>query len=50
MGCLCGTNNCIGNVEDFKYLPTDLQQKYLEMNIVQGFIAKKYQRENPSNN
>jgi len=42
MKCRCGSKNCRGVIKDFKYLPSDLQRKYLLLGIVQNFIAKKY--------
>ena len=42
MDCLCGTDICRGVVTDFRYLPTDLRHRYLELGVVQGFIARKY--------
>jgi len=41
MECKCGSKNCRGIIKDFKYLPTDLRQKYLMLEIVQNFIARK---------
>ncbi len=42
MKCRCGSDNCRKIVKDFKYLPSNLRQKYLRLGIVQNFIAKKY--------
>ncbi len=42
MKCKCGSKKCRGIVKDFKYLPKDLQKKYLDLDIVQKFIVKKY--------
>ena len=44
MECKCRSKNCRGLVRDFKYLPLDLQQKYLQLGIVQNFIMKKYRK------
>jgi len=41
--CACGTAQCRGIVTDFKYLPPDLQEKYLRLNIVQDFIVSQRQ-------
>ena len=42
LDCGCGESNCRGKIEDFKCLPKDLQQKYLDLGVVQNFIAKKF--------
>ena len=39
--CKCGSQNCRKIVKDFKFLPQELQKKYLELNIVQNFIKKQ---------
>lgn len=39
MKCKCGEKTCRGIVEDFDLLPKDLQEKYLQLNIVLPFIA-----------
>ena len=39
--CKCGSPNCRHIIKDFRYLPIDVQRKYLKLNIVQSFIAKK---------
>jgi uncharacterized protein len=39
MKCTCGEKNCRKIITDFDLLPTDLQRKYLDMNIVLPFIA-----------
>lgn len=44
MDCLCYEINCRGIVKDFKYIPEDIQEKYLSLGIVQGFIAVKYKK------
>jgi uncharacterized protein len=46
MQCACGEKNCRKRITDFDLLPTELQLKYLRMNIVFPFIAHfiKYQR------
>ena len=42
MECKCGEKNCREVVKDFKHLPSKIQKKYLDMNIVQKFIAQQY--------
>lgn len=46
MPCACGEKNCRKIVNDFDFLPKDLQEKYLELNIVLPFIVHfiQYQR------
>jgi len=46
MKCSCGENNCRKIITDFDLLPKQLQEKYLEMNIVLPFISHfiQYQR------
>lgn len=43
MQCGCGSTNCRKVIKDFKYLPSHIKRKYLELNIVQKFIAVQYQ-------
>lgn len=42
MPCLCGAPGCRKVVEDFSRLPTGIQDYYLDLGVVQGFIAHKY--------
>ncbi len=42
--CRCGAMNCRGLVTDFRLLPDDVRQRYLELGIVQGFIARRVRR------
>ncbi len=42
--CKCGQKNCRKIIKDFKYLPKNTQKKYLKLDIVQKFIARKYRR------
>lgn len=44
MKCECNSKNCRKIIKDFKHLPKNIQQKYLELGIVQDFIAKKYKK------
>ncbi len=40
MKCKCGKPGCRKIITDFDKLPTDLQKKYLGLNIVQEYIVK----------
>lgn len=40
MECLCQSPNCRRIIGDFRDLPRKLQNKYLELNIVQSFIKQ----------
>lgn len=42
--CRCGHPECRGLIEDFRHLPRRLQQHYLELGVVQGFIARRYRQ------
>lgn len=42
MVCHCLSAQCRGVIRDFKYLPPETQQRYLERHVVQDFIAKKF--------
>lgn len=44
MQCRCGSANCRKIVKDFKYLPSLVKQKYLDLGVVQRFIAIQYQQ------
>lgn len=44
MQCKCGNANCRNIIKDFKYLPAQVKQKYLDLKIVQEFIAVQYQQ------
>lgn len=44
MDCLCGAANCRGLVADFRYLPRPLRERYLDLGIVQRFIARRYRQ------
>lgn len=39
MQCLCGSPDCRGLIKDFKYLPPDLQRRYLQLNAVAPFVT-----------
>ncbi|MEK9160163.1 MAG: SET domain-containing protein [Patescibacteria group bacterium] len=42
--CACGAETCRGIVTDFKFLPPDLQEEYLDLGVVQDFIVRQYPR------
>ena len=44
MPCRCGAPNCRGIVTDFTYLPLETQNRYLDLGVVQGFIASRYRK------
>ena len=44
MDCRCGAANCRGRVTDFRELPDEVRSRYLALDIVQGFIARRAQR------
>jgi uncharacterized protein len=41
MDCRCGAPNCRGIIRDFGELPVDLQNRYLDLGVVQSFIVKE---------
>ena len=41
MTCLCGEKNCRRTVRDFKYLPPEIQKKYIALGVVMPYILKK---------
>lgn len=44
LDCRCGQRECRGLVEDFRRLPRPVQERYLDLGVVQGFIACRYRR------
>jgi hypothetical protein len=42
MECRCGETSCRGTVGDFHDLPLSLQQRYLQLGIVQSFIVREF--------
>ena len=42
MECACGSPHCRGVVRDFELLPDEVRRRYLELGVVQGFIARRY--------
>lgn len=45
MDCECGGENCRRRIRDFKYLPPNLQKKYLDFGVVPKYIADNFQKE-----
>jgi len=41
MDCCCGSQSCRGLIRDFHTLPPALRQRYLDLDVVQGFIARR---------
>ena len=39
MDCLCGSKHCRGRIRDFKYLPGQIQAKYLTLGIVPYYLV-----------
>lgn len=44
--CRCGSPRCRGVVTDFRLLPGEVKQRYLQLGVVQGFIARAELRRN----
>ena len=44
MDCVCGSKNCRGRIRDFKYLPENVQQKYINLRIVPKYILENLKR------
>jgi SET domain-containing protein len=44
LNCNCGSKNCRGRIRDFKYLPANIQKKYLALGIVPKYISKHFQK------
>lgn len=38
--CACGSDHCRGNIREFKYLPADIQSKYITLGIVPEYVLK----------
>lgn len=45
MECKCGKPSCRNIVTDFKKLPIEVREKYLQFHVVMPFISKKYEKE-----
>ena len=42
MPCRCGAATCRGLVTDFCELPVEIRERYLALDVVAGFIARRY--------
>jgi len=42
MRCRCGAPGCRGTIGDFKALPPEVRQRYLDLGVVPRFIAWRY--------
>lgn len=40
MECTCGSQNCRKTIMDFKYLPKNVQQRYIKLGIVPDYILE----------
>ena len=38
MDCYCGSASCRGRIRDFKFLPHELKEKYIQLEIVPEYI------------
>lgn len=43
MHCICGNPHCRKKIKDFKYLPRDLKQKYIDLNVVPDYVLRENQ-------
>ncbi|MBU0459203.1 MAG: SET domain-containing protein [Nanoarchaeota archaeon] len=44
MDCMCQSKNCRKRIRDFKYLPKEIQQKYIKLGIVPKYILENLKR------
>jgi uncharacterized protein len=46
MDCICKDPHCRKKIKDFKYLPGELRQKYIDLNVVPDYVLRenKYQQ------
>lgn len=47
MDCACGVPSCRSRVRDFKYIPKEVQVKYLQLGIVPDFVIRSAGMRNP---
>lgn len=45
LDCECGTSNCRKKIKDFKYLPSELQEKYFKLNSLPDYILESVKKE-----
>jgi SET domain-containing protein len=43
MDCLCGNTHCRKKIKDFKYLPRELRQNYIDLNVVPDYVLRENQ-------
>jgi hypothetical protein len=43
MDCTCGNTHCRKRIRDFKYLPGELRQKYIDLNVVPDYVLRENQ-------
>lgn len=43
MDCICGNTHCRKKIKDFKYLPGELRQKYIDLNVVPDYVLRENQ-------
>ena|SRR3989344_4970515 len=44
LDCMCKSKNCRKRIRDFKYLPKEIQQKYIKLGIVPKYILENLKR------
>jgi uncharacterized protein len=44
MDCMCQSKNCRKRIGDFKYLPKEIQKKYIKLGIVPKYILENLKR------
>ncbi len=44
MDCVCKSKNCRKRIRDFKYLPKEIQQKYMKLEIAPKYILENLKR------
>lgn len=44
MDCNCRSNICRGRIGDFKYLPEDIQRRYIKLGIVPNYILESLKK------
>ena len=44
MDCMCKSKNCRKRIKDFKYLPKEIQHKYIKLGIVPEYILKSSEK------
>ncbi len=44
LDCVCRSENCRKRIKDFKYLPKDIQQKYIKLGVIPKYILENLKR------